>query len=107
MSGLNVIKFDISGHPETGLAAWEAISPEIIESGNPVQRGHTYFSTEVDKFSAGIWECSPMQRVPATLARSELMHILEGSDTITNADGIIFELQAGDTFLVPIGMGYQ
>ncbi len=233
MPDLNVIKYDIGGHPETGLEEWETISPEIIESGNPVQRGHTYFSTEADKFSSGvwdctehalkfepyevdefmivlegsitlidkqgdshiyragesfvipkgcecawtqleycrkfwvnlddagnqlgenngfsairintdadlprvpqtdpipylsempemgllslykdqsskfevgIWECSPMKRVPATLVRSELMHILEGSGTITNADGVVFEFQAGDTFLVPIGMGYQ
>ena len=35
------------------------------------------------------------------------MHILEGSGSITNADGVIFEFSAGDTFLVPIGMGYQ
>ena len=35
------------------------------------------------------------------------MHILEGSGSITNADGVVFEFQAGDTFLVPIGMGYR
>ena len=35
------------------------------------------------------------------------MHILEDSGTITNADGVVFEFSAGDTFLVPIGMGYQ
>ena len=233
MPDLNVIKFDINGHAKSGLVEWEAIPAESIDSGNPVQRGHTYFSTESDKFSAGVWdctehalkfepyevdefmtvlegsitlkdssgknhvyragesfiipkgcecawtqseycrkywailddannqpaqgagfnairidsnarlpavpqtdpalyldempemgllslykdqsgkfevglwECSPMQRVPATLARSELMHILEGSGTITNADGIVFDFAAGDTFLVPIGMGYQ
>ena len=233
MPDLNVIKFDINGHPRTGLVEWEAIAPEIIVSGNPVQRGHTYFSTEADKFSAGVWdctehelqfsayevdefihvlegsitlidksgenhvyragesfiiprgcecswtqsqycrkywvilddaenesgensgfnairintdskfpavpqtdpspylsdipemgllslykdqsgkfevglwECSPMQRVPATLARSELMIILEGSGSITNADGVIFNFKAGDTLLVPVGMGYQ
>jgi len=233
MPDLNVIKFDIDGPTLTGLVEWEAIPAEIIASGNPVQRGHTYFSTEADKFSAGVWdctenelkfapydvdefmlvlegsitlkdssgnshvyragesfiipkgcectwtqseycrkywailddaenqirenegfnairidtsasmpavpqndptpylsdipemgllslykdqsgkfevglwECSPMQRVPATLVRSELMHILEGSGSITNADGIVFNFKAGDTFLVPIGMGYQ
>ena len=48
-----------------------------------------------------------MQRKPATLARSELMHILEGSGSITNGDGVVFDFKAGDTFLVPIGMGYQ
>jgi uncharacterized cupin superfamily protein len=70
--------------------------------------GHlTVFKDPSGQMEVGIWECSPMQRKPATLARSELMHILEGSGSITNADGVVFEFRAGDTFLVPIGMGYQ
>ena len=59
------------------------------------------------KFIVGIWDCSPMKRPPTTIERSELMHIIEGRGTITNADGVVFEFQAGDTFLVPVGMGYQ
>ncbi len=233
MVDLNVIKFDRNGHPETGLQAWETISEDLIVSGNPIQRGHQYFSTENDKlvagvwdctehelvlghydvdemmvvlegsitikdktgqeetfragdsfivpkgtecswkqyeytrkfymiydnadsqqiktddlaairvdanaelprvsghdaelylsevpdmgmlvlyadpdnkFISGVWDCSPMKRVATTIERSELMHILEGSGSITNADGVVFEFRAGDTFLVPVGMGYQ
>jgi len=59
------------------------------------------------KFQAGVWDCTPMKRVPTTIERSELMHILEGSGSITNADGVVFEFKAGDSFLVPVGMGYQ
>jgi len=234
MRDQTVIKFDPYGHPETGLQTWEPIPREIIASGDPVQRGHQYFGTENDKFTAGVWDCtthalkrepyevdefmivlegsisiedesghtetfragdsfiipkstdciwkqseyarkyyfihdnpssgapenpenlsatridlsvelakvtthdesqylsdipdmgmnilysdpsakfiagvwdcSPMKRVPDTIARSELMRILEGSGSITNADGVVFNFEAGDTFLVPIGMGYQ
>ncbi len=60
-----------------------------------------------NKFQAGIWESSPMKRVAGTIERSEIMHILAGSGSITNADGIVFEFSQGDTFLVPQGMGYQ
>lgn len=59
------------------------------------------------KFHVGVWDCSPMKRIPTTIERSELMHILEGRGSITNADGVVFEFKAGDTFLVPVGMGYQ
>ena len=48
-----------------------------------------------------------MQRKPTTIERSELMHLLEGSGSITNVDGVVFEFSAGDTFLVPIGIGRQ
>jgi hypothetical protein len=232
MTDLTVIVFDRDGDPATGLQVWDPVDPEIVASGSPVQRGHTFFSSaggrfsagvwdctpyeelrgpySVDefmvllegsldienedgstqtfragdgfvipkgailrwkqseylrkfwvihdnpdavaaaaglkalradpnaelarvsglepvpfvgdipdmgllelyrdptgKFVAGIWDCSPMQRVSTTIERSELMHILEGSGSITNADGVVFEFKAGDTFLVPVGMGYQ
>ena len=45
------------------------------------------------KFQTGVWDCSPMKRKPATIERSELMHILDGSGSITNADGVVFEFQ--------------
>ncbi len=233
MADLNVIKFERNGHPETGLQTWEVIPEELVASGDPLQRGHQYFSTagdrlvagvwdctehelvpgpyevdevmvvlegsitikdkseheetfragesfiipkgtecawkqyeytlkfyaihdnpdsrEVDtenlaairvnpqaeldrvgdqdpalylsevpdlglqvlysdpdgKFIAGLWDCGPMKRVATTIERSELMHILQGSGSITNADGVVFEFSAGDTFLVPVGMGYR
>lgn len=233
MSDLEVIRFDRNGHPDTGLETWPAIERELIVSGDPVQSGHQYFSTENEKFVAGVWDCtehellhgnyevdemmvvlegsitikdktgheetfrsgesfiipkgtecawkqyettrkfyaiydnaesrtietadlaairvdysaeltrveghdpalylsdvpdmgmqilyadpdnkfiaglwdcSPMKRVATTIERSELMHILQGSGSITNADGVVFKFQAGDTFLVPVGMGYQ
>jgi uncharacterized cupin superfamily protein len=232
MTDQTVIVFDRDGDQQTGMQPWDPIAPEILVSGSPTQRGHTYFSTSSDcltagvwdapahverrdaysvdefmfllegslgienedgsiqtfragdgfvipkgavlqwqqseylrkfwvihdnpdsapvasglsamladpaaalvpvsgleqapfesdiphmgllnlyqdpggKFQAGIWDCTAMKRVPATIDRSELMHILKGSGSITNADGVVFVFKAGDTFLVPAGMGYQ
>lgn len=76
-------------------------------SGVPDMGMNILYSDPTEKLSIGLWDCGPMKRVPGTLARSELMHILEGSGSITNADGVVFNFKAGDTFLVPIGMGYQ
>lgn len=67
----------------------------------------TLYKDASAQLEVGVWDCSPMKRVAVTIARNELMHILEGSGSITNADGVVFEFSAGDTFLVPIGMGYQ
>ena len=67
----------------------------------------TLYRDVTAQFEAGIWECSPMQRVPTKLVRSELMHIVKGCGTITNADGDVFAFSRGDTFLVPFGMGCQ
>ena len=83
------------------------LDPNQFESDVPDMGLLSLYKDPSGQLEVGIWECSPMQRKPATLARSELMHILEGSGSITNADGVVFEFTAGDTFLVPIGMGYQ
>ena len=56
---------------------------------------------------AGIWQATSLELVPATIARSEFAHLLEGEAEIVNGDGEIFRVKAGDSFLVPVGMGYQ
>ena len=93
--------------PEASLPRVENQDPEAYLSDVPDMGLLSVYKDATGQFEAGIWECSAMQRKPATLARSELMHILEGSGSITNADGVVFEFSAGVTFLVPVGMGYQ
>ena len=97
----------ILADPGAALTPMKGLDPADFESPVPEMALLSLYRDPTGKFEAGIWECSPMKRVPAELARSELMHILEGSGSITNADGVVFEFTAGDTFLVPIGMGYQ
>lgn len=81
--------------------------PTLYESEVPEMGLLLRYRDPSGKFHAGIWDCSPMKRVATTIERSELMHIIEGSGSITNADGVVFNFNTGDTFMVPIGMGYQ
>lgn len=89
------------------LPAMAAQDPALFESEIPQMGLLTLYQDPSGKIAAGVWDCSPMKRVSSTIERSELMHILEGNGSITNADGVVFEFQAGDTFMVPQGMGYQ
>lgn len=100
---LSAVKVDMSAE----LLKVSAHDESLYLSEVPDMGMNALYSDPDGKFIAGVWDCSPMKRVPATLTRSELMHILEGSGSITNADGVVFIFSAGDTFLVPIGMGYQ
>ena len=102
-TGLNAILVEADAE----LPANTVQDPALYESEAPAMGWLTLYQDPGGKFQAGIWDCSPMKRVAGTLERSELMHILEGSGSITNADGVVFNFSAGDTFLVPIGMGYQ
>ena len=93
--------------PGVALTPVSGLEQAPFESDIPQMGLQTLYQDPEGKFVVGVWDCSPMKRVPSTIERSELMHILEGSGSITNADGVVFEFKAGDTFLVPVGMGYQ
>ena len=81
--------------------------PTLFVGGAPIMHQLNVFSDVTERFVVGLWDSSAMQRVPGPINRSELMHILEGSGAIINGDGVVFEFNAGDTFMVPVGMGYQ
>ena len=102
-ASLSAIRID----PSQALPAVTEHDASAYLSDIPQMGLLSLYSDPSGQFQVGIWDCSPMKRVAATIARSELMHILEGSGSITNADGVVFNFSAGDTFLVPIGMGYQ
>ncbi len=93
--------------PAVELSQVTQHDPALYESEVPQMGLLLHYQDPSGKFQVGVWDCSPMKRVATTIERSELMHIIEGSGSITNADGVVFKFQAGDTFLVPAGMGYQ
>ena len=65
------------------------------------------FSDFTKQMSVGVWDTTEMHTKPLPFVRNELMHLLEGSVTITNGDGVARKFSVGDTFLVPQGMIYQ
>ena len=81
--------------------------PEQFIGSVPTMHQRNDYTGSASRFIAGVWDSTAMTRVPGVIGRSELMHILEGSGSIINGDGVSFSFSAGDTFLVPMGMGYQ
>lgn len=94
-------------NPKAELPAVTEQDPSMYESEVPEMGWLTLYKDPSGRFQAGVWDCSPMKRVATKIERSELMHILEGNGSITNADGEVFNFKKGDTFIVPVGMGYQ
>ena len=81
--------------PNAELPAVTGQDPALFESDVPETGMLKLYQDPSDRFLVGLWDCSPMKRVAATIERSELMHILEGSGSITNADGVVFNFRAG------------
>ena len=93
--------------PKADLPPITEHDPAMYESAVPEMGWLTLYKDPTARFQVGVWDCSPMKRVATTIERSELMHIIEGNGSITNADGEVFSFKKGDTFMVPVGMGYQ
>lgn len=75
--------------------------------GIPEQHVHPVFTDMTGQMTVGIADTTEMHTKPLPFVRNELMHLLEGSVTITSGDGVARTFSAGDTFLVPQGMTYQ
>lgn len=75
-------------------------SAEKIISGRPLQRIWSLYTDSSEKFSVGVWECEPgAWRVHYT--EEEYCRILVGRSLLTNADGVVREVMAGDEFVIP------
>jgi len=51
----------------------------------------------------GLWDTTGYHRKLIDFPRHELMHLLEGSVTFTDAKGAAQTFTKGDTFFVPLG----
>ncbi|MEM7207777.1 MAG: cupin domain-containing protein [Pseudomonadota bacterium] len=100
---LRAIRVDLSAE----LPSMGAQDASLFQQAPSAMNLLPLFTDVTSQFTVGVWDCAPMHRKPDKIARSELMHILEGAGSITNADGELFSFRAGDTFMVPIGMGYE
>lgn len=100
-----VIAFNRNGPDNLGLSVIDESEddlPLMPGSGVRVQRGDTYFTD--DKFTAGIWECTPCQTVMGRYPVNEFMILLVGSVVLIDEKGNEMTFQAGEAFVIPKGM---
>ena len=66
----------------------------------PVQRDSCFY--DKDGVLMGTWECEP-GKLKLDLAVTEFCHILKGHWILTDNDGVVTEIKAGDSFAFPKG----
>lgn len=98
-TALHVLRPD----PLAKLTASTPPAAELLLSGIPAQHAHEYFADMTGQWSVGVWDTTAYWRKPIPFPRHELMHILEGTVTLTDGDGNQRKFEAGDTFFVPLG----
>lgn len=93
------------------LGFFDRNTPEFAEyltaedkciKGRPVQRTWNHFTSQDEKFFAGVWEAEPgCWKINYT--ENEFCQILHGKSILRDASGKEQTLKAGDSFTIPAG----
>jgi len=101
----------MSNKTVTDLVFFDQHKPEFSEEltpaekcvkGSPVQRTWHHFTSEDDKFFAGLWEAEP-GCWKINYSENEFCQILSGKSVLRDEQGAERELSAGDNFTIPAG----
>ena len=102
MSALKVILPQPTG-PASGMAEIETPEAPIGLGGVPTRHDHVYFEDMTGQMTVGLWDSTAFEHPVTPFPCNELMCLLEGSATLTDADGVAHEFHAGDTLFIPKG----
>lgn len=75
----------------------------LLLGETPSCRSNNHFTSADGEFRCGIWDSTPYQRTPIFFHHSELMHLLAGTVTFTDAAGRSATFSKGDTFIIEQG----
>jgi len=91
------------GDPATGMQPSNLTPPEAFTSDNHTELNHTFFATADESVLSGVWECAPCKEEIESYPVHEMMSVISGSVTVTNADGRFETFTSGDVFFIPKG----
>lgn len=75
----------------------------LLLGETPSCRSSNQYVSGDELFKCGIWDSTPYQRTPIFFHHTELMHLLAGSVTFTDAAGRTATFSKGDTFIIEQG----
>ena len=104
MSEPRIMRMESHGPAGVGMTEWDAIPPEALTAGTPVQRGFVYHDDAKNGLTSGVWDCTPMTEKPGAYGVNEFMVVLEGAVTIVDQRGGEETIRAGEAFVMPKGM---
>ncbi len=95
-------KLSSEGHAG-GMVPSHLISPEAFTSDDHTELISHAYTTDDESILTGVWECAPCKEEIEAYPVHEMMTVLGGSVTVTNAEGNAETYEAGDTFFIPKG----
>lgn len=92
-----------SGDPETGMQPSDFTSLGSFTGDDETELNYTFFQTDDESILTGVWECAPCKEEIESYPVHEMMTVISGSVTLTNADGHTETFTSGDSFFVAKG----
>jgi uncharacterized cupin superfamily protein len=96
----HVIKINTEGALERSDPPANAV---LLSCPPPQQHAREDYATPGDAFTVGVWSTTPYTRKVIPFPRFELMHILQGTVTMSDGQGRHEIISAGETIFVPMG----
>lgn len=85
------------------LAPSNPPAAHLLLGETPMCRSNNQFASGDETFKCGIWDSTPYQRTPIFFGHTELMHLLAGEVTFTDAAGRTATFRKGDTYIIEQG----
>ena len=86
-----------------GLVPSHMTSPDDFTTDDKTELIDNLFATPDEKILTGVWECAPAREDIEAYPVHEMMVVISGSLTLTDADGNRDTFTAGDVFFIPKG----
>ena len=86
-----------------GLEPTDYISAEMLQSGDPRERGRSFYADQTGQLDAGVWHCEPNRHVLEPSPYDEFVYLLEGHIDVIDEEGAVETFKAGDSFMMPRG----
>ena len=97
------VRLNDGGHPATGMTPSKMVDPADFTTEDRTELISHHFTTDDQSILTGVWECAPCKEEIDAYPVHEMMTVLDGSVTVTDADGHAETYEAGDTFFIPKG----
>lgn len=91
------------GDPATGMQSSSFTPPGAFTTDDRREVNHSFFAAEDESMLSGVWECAPCREEIESYPVNEMMSVISGSVTLTDADGRSQTFTAGDVFFIPKG----
>ncbi len=102
MSKLKCIRLPTTA-PVAGLEPTDYIPLETLESGDPRERGRSFYADQTGQLDAGVWECEPNRHLLEAAPYDEFVYLLAGRIDVIDDEGAVETFKAGDSFIMPRG----